>query len=202
MITLLSACNSVEQRQDHNGSVYAEAVRDSCDDPDANIECCFTNMSATLSPVMRISKVDDQGEALLIQGRIVRGSGDPLRNAILYAYHTDHSGLYSKKGDEIGAQKWHGRHHGWCRTDSLGRFEIHSIRPAPYPDNTMPAHIHCAIKESSGRTYYINDIVFSDDPLVNEEYVDNLTLQGGSGIVELKKNDQDIWMGSIEIEVQ
>lgn len=171
---------------------------DSCDNPDADIRCCFVNMPSTLTRIMSISKENDPGEKLLITGTIFKADGlTPYPDIILYAYQTDHRGYYSKKGDETGFQKWHGRLHGWCKTDSNGQYEIHSIRPAPYPDNTMPAHIHTAIKTEKAM-FYINDFVFKDDPLVNDKYLSSIRQSGDNGVVDIMKF-KGIWKGKRDI---
>ena len=173
--------------------------KDSCDDPDADIHCCFINMPATLTSKMIIDKGNDPGEKLVISGRIFKADGiTPYPDVILYAYHTDHNGYYSKKGNETGFQKWHGHLHGWCKSDSKGYYEIHSIRPAPYPNNTMPAHIHAAVKTDKGRMFYINDFVFKDDSLVNPKYLSSIQT-GENGVVNIKKTTENAWVGKRDI---
>jgi protocatechuate 3,4-dioxygenase beta subunit len=118
---------------------------------------------------------------------------------ILYAYHTDSKGYYSKSGRETGVQKWHGRLHGWCRSDKNGRYQIHTIRPAPYPDNSMPAHIHAAVKTVNNQLYWITDYVFKGDPLVNDKYLSSLSNVGGTGVIELSNNLDNTWTGQRDI---
>jgi protocatechuate 3,4-dioxygenase beta subunit len=43
---------------------------------------------------------------------------------IVFAYQTDHTGVYNRRG----ADGW--RLHGGARTDAEGRFELHTIRAA------------------------------------------------------------------------
>ena len=150
---------------------------------------------------MQIAAPTDKGERLIIKGTIFKKDGiTPYPNIILYAYHTDDKGYYSKKGNEKGFQKWHGHLHGWCKTDSRGQYEIHSIRPAPYPSHTMPAHIHCAVKlPQSSMPFYINDFVFADDSLVNKSYISSLNFTGGNGIVHLEKGGNGSWKGTRNI---
>lgn len=180
-----------------------EMLQDSCDDPDAGINCCFVNMPANVSAILSIAGKNETGERLLISGTIYKADGKtPYPAAWLYAYHTDHTGHYTKSGKETGFQKWHGHLHGWCKTDSVGHYEIHTIRPAPYPNRSMPAHIHAAIKTTSGQAFYISDFVFKDDALVNEKYtstlIDNV---GGTGIVEIIKTTDNTWVGKRDIIV-
>ena len=151
---------------------------------------------------MNIASDKEPGERLIVRGTIFKQDGKtPFNGVILYAYQTDNKGYYSKSGKEEGAQKWHGRLHGWCKTDQNGRYEIRSIRPAPYPNNMIPAHIHMVIKEPvNNKTYYITDIVFKGDKLVNDRYLKSISsMRGGSGVVDLRKTTQGTWEGKRDI---
>lgn len=179
------------------------APRDTCDNPDANIECYFLNMPETLESTMLIPYKNETAKELIITGKIFKSDGKtPFPNVILYAYHTDSRGYYSKKGNETGIQKWHGYLHGWCKTDSTGNYTIKTIRPAPYPNASIPAHIHAAIKKPDNSLLHINDYMFTDDQLVTESYNSSLTnYTGGSGIIELKKVN-DTWFGQRDIKLE
>lgn len=162
-----------------------------CEDPDANIHCCFLDMPSSLSHVMTIADSAEAGKRMVISGVVYKSDGKtPYPNVIIYAYHTDNTGHYSKRGDETGVQKWHGRLHGWCKTNDKGEYEIHSIRPAAYPSGGIPAHIHSAIREPNEKEpYYINDFVFSDDKFVTEKYIASQSEAGGSGVVTLAEKE-------------
>lgn len=201
-VLLLCMCVSCKQSQSQAPQAQSalQSGRDSCDDPDAHIRCSFLNMPPSLSHIMMIP---GPGEKMIITGTLYKSDGKtPWPNVIMYAYHTDDKGLYSKSGRETGAQKWHGQFHGWCKTDSMGRYEIHSIRPAPYPDNTLPAHIHAAFKISEDEMVWINDFVFDDDPLVDKKYLASLNNPGGTGVLTLTKNKEEIWVGKRDIVLE
>jgi protocatechuate 3,4-dioxygenase beta subunit len=152
---------------------------------------------------MTIAGLNEPGEKLIITGTIFKAdSVTTFPDVILYAYHTDHTGHYSKKGDETGVQKWHGHLHGWCKTGSNGQYEIRSIRPARYPGNAIPAHIHAAFKTPDGQMNYINEFVFKDDSLVNEKYLSSLSDAGGTGVVDLKKTAQNTWTGKRDLIIK
>lgn len=198
------ACGRVSSNEKVDSSAVTQVQKDTCDDPDANINCSFIHMPASLTNVMEIARQNETGERMVIFGTIFKSDGKtPYSNVILYAYQTDQKGYYSKSGNEQGAQKWHGRLHGWCKTDKNGRYEIQSIRPAPYPSNTMPAHIHMAVKEPLNKQpYYITDFVFKDDRLVNERYLKSINQRyGGTGIVDLKKTNE-VWTGKRNISLK
>ncbi|QNP52607.1 intradiol ring-cleavage dioxygenase [Hymenobacter qilianensis] len=175
---------------------------DSCDSPDAAIACSFVNMPAALSSTLTMGGPNEPGDPLLITGTLLQADGkSPYAGVILYAYQTDHTGRYTKKGGERGVQKWHGHLHGWAKSDKQGRYVISSVRPASYPSRTDPAHIHAVIQEPGGRPpYYITDFVFEDDPLVTPKYIASIpsVAVGGTGVVELKRTAKG-WTGRRDI---
>jgi protocatechuate 3,4-dioxygenase beta subunit len=201
IIMLIASCENSSTVKNSDANLISLNQFDPCDNPDAEITCCFANMADTLSNVMNIAKPNEPGEPLLIRGIVFQTDGKtPYADVIIYAYHTDHTGHYAKKGNEMGIQKWHGHLHGWCKTDRNGQYEIHSIRPSPYPDNTIPAHIHAAVREPDGtEPYYITDFVFKDDSLVDENYIASLMGAGGTGVVNLTKKANETWIGQRDI---
>ena len=197
IVVMLTACGEVNPK----GRAELQAQEDPCDSPDADINCFFAGMPSSLSMVMDIADEDEPGERLVITGTLLKPDGKtPYPGVILYAYHTDKSGYYSKRGTERGVQKWHGRLHGWCKTDQNGRYEIRTIRPAPYPNNKIPAHIHPAVKiPGKSEPYYLTDFVFADDPLIDKRYAESMKSKpGGTGIVDLKKLN-GVWRGDRDI---
>jgi protocatechuate 3,4-dioxygenase beta subunit len=192
-------CADIDHNRSGNDSSLNLQPGD-CDNPDANIECYFLNMPESLSNILSIPHENETADELIITGTIYKSDGKtPYPDVILYAYHTDSQGYYSKKGNVTGIQKWHGYLHGWCKTDSAGNYTIKTIRPAPYPNASIPAHIHAAIKKPDDTFMHINDYMFTDDALVTESYNSSLTnYTGGSGIIELKKIN-DTWFGQRDI---
>jgi protocatechuate 3,4-dioxygenase, beta subunit len=180
---------------------HAQDVKDTCNDPDASISCSFINLPPSLSNTLNIAGKNEPGEQLVVSGTVFKADGkSPYPEIIMYAYHTDSKGYYSKKGTETGAQKWHGYLHGWCKTDSTGHYTIQTIRPARYPDNSMPAHIHAAVKKPGGQMYWIADFVFEDDELVNRKYLSSIgNLVGGTGVVNVSKSVENKWVGKRDI---
>ena len=197
-LTFLSCGQTTSQPQVNQSSNRSQA--DPCDNPDADIHCCFINMPSALTSTMTIAQRDEPGDKLVITGTIYKADGrTPYPHVILYAYHTDSKGYYSKKGTETGVQKWHGHLHGWCKTDDKGFYKIQTIRPARYPDNSMPAHIHAAIQTDNGQMFWITDYVFKDDNLVDKKYLSYLTNVGGTGVVEVNKTSENSWFGMRDI---
>src|SRR5688572_20901655 len=98
------SCNQ-PSTESKNPEQLAELQDDSCNDPDADVNCCFMNMPAELTNSMRLAEKDEKGERLFLSGTVYHADGKtPYESVILYAYQTDHTGHYSKKGDEKGIQ--------------------------------------------------------------------------------------------------
>ena len=177
--------------------VKFQPASDTCDNNE-NVRCCFVGMPGNLTSEMKIAGQEESGERLFIRGRVFKADGKtPYGGVIIYGYHTDATGIYPKKGDETGIRRWHGRLHGWCRTDAEGWFSIHTIRPASYPNSRNAAHIHHVVQEpDSSQPYYINDTVFEDDEFVDDKYRANEKRWGGSsGIVKVQKQSGGTWEG-------
>ena len=201
-LLVMAGCNTPQSSSQQTENAKLSSAKDSCEDPDVSVDCSFVNMPPGITSVMQISKPGEPGEALTITGRLLHADGiTPFANVLMYTYHTNGNGKYTKTGGEKGVQKWHGHLHGWIKTDDSGRYEIRTIRPVSYPNSTIPAHIHPAIKEPSWASYFITDFVFADDPFVNEEYIRSLkrwNYPGDNGIVTLKKENGK-WTGTRDI---
>lgn len=137
-----------------------------------------------------------------INGIVYKADGKtPAPGVILYIYHTDETGHYTKKGNETGWGKRHGYIRGWMRTNEKGEYKFVTLRPAPYPDRSEPAHIHITVKEPGLNEYYIDEYLFDDDPLLTSDKRQKLDNRGGSGILKLRdvgnmfKAERPIYLG-------
>ena len=183
--------------KNNGASEKISSASDSCNNPDAPLSCLFVNLPKDMSNKMEIADITEEGVRIVIKGQIFKDDGvTPYNELIIYAYHTDNKGYYTKKGDETGVQKQHGHLFGYCLTDPEGKYEIYTIRPGRYPDNKFPAHIHWAVKEPDGNMFYLNDFVFSDDSMVNNEYLSHLNYKGDDGVILLKENSSGIPEGN------
>ncbi len=130
----------------------------------------------------------EPGEALILDGRVFDSDGrTPVSDVVIYMHQTNAGGLYANGSAESEWSKRHGRLRGWARTDQQGRYRFRTIKPAPYPDRTMPAHIHLTVAEPGRRPYYLDDVVFADEFKVDRDYRAGQELRGGSGIVKLTR---------------
>lgn len=128
----------------------------------------------------------DKGQKLKVTGTVFKLDGKtPAPDVIIYYYQTDETGYYPKREGLDKRVKNHGSIRGWVKTDENGKYTIYTTRPAPYPDRSSPAHIHVLIKEPDiENEYYIDDLVFDDDPLVFvQKKIRPFENRGGSGIL-------------------
>ena len=133
----------------------------------------------------------ENGQKLLVAGTVYKLDGrTPAQNVIIYYWQTDNDGFYSPKRGMNAKARLHGHIRGWIKTDKNGKYAIYTVRPAPYPNGALPAHIHLSIKEPDvDHEYYPDDINFDDDklllPYLKKHPQEN---RGGSGIVRVLLN--------------
>lgn len=136
----------------------------------------------------------EPGDKLVLTGRVYKPDGKtPVGGVIVYIHHTNARGIYPNRGDEKGWGRRHGYLRAWAKSNAEGDYRFETIRPAPYPGGDIPAHIHLIIKEPDRKEYWIDDVVFTDDPLVNDRYRHTLRNQGGSGIVTPTRDAAGAW---------
>jgi len=99
----------------------------------------------------------------------------------LYYWHTDAQGYYSKSKTETTV---HGHLRGWVKTDAQGRYAIYTVKPSPYPNDRLPAHIHFSVKEPHLNEYYTDDVVFENEAFVDAKYRKSVTNRCGNGIIK------------------
>jgi protocatechuate 3,4-dioxygenase, beta subunit len=142
-----------------------------------------------------LSKKSDKDEPMIISGTIFQPDGKtPAPNVLIYFYHTDSEGYYGRRGEVRD-----GHFRGWMLTDAKGRYEVSSIKPAPYPSRTDAAHVHMTVTGKNFKEDSINTILFEGDPLIKEhernsmgkwgEFIPILKLEkGADGILRGTRN--------------
>lgn len=159
-------------------------------------ELVFVGMPAALDWQGRIAPANEPGEALVITGTVLTGDGSPAVGMIVYAYHTDAQGLYPP------ATTHHGRLRGWVRTDARGRYRFETIRPAGYPDSDLPQHVHMHVIEPGCCTYYIDDVMFDDDPRLTASKRETLvTGRAGKGLTTPRRDARGRWTVTRDIQL-
>ena len=136
---------------------------------------------------------DETEPKIELTGTVYQSDGStPAPDVIIYIYHTDRKGLYENFNNESGWGRRHGSLRGWVQTQSDGKYTFHTFRPAAYPKGREPEHIHMTVKELNKKEYYIDDILFDDDPLLTTNERSQLKKRVGSGVVKPVLKD-GIW---------
>ena len=132
------------------------------------------------------------GDDLLITGKIYANDGiTPASDVIVYYWQTDNQGYYSSKSNQSKESKRHGYIRGWVKSDSKGNYSIYTIKPKPYPNRDIPAHIHLSIKEPNIKDeYYTDNLVFNYDPLLTTEKRKEFKNRGGSGVLRTLRSNE------------
>lgn len=145
-----------------------------------------------------LANATEPGERMEISGTIYKADGSPAEGVLLYIYHTDANGIYSPGKDQTAAKR-HGHLRGWMLTNSKGQYKFTSIRPASYPNANFAAHIHPTIKEPNKTEYYIDEFLFADDPKLTDQEKNQQQKRGGSGILNITKNEKGVWIATRDI---
>ena len=183
-----SACSVASAR--YRKDLYA------CEGCDATTEVD----SGDLQSIVHIVTTDERGERLILHGKVLSADGKaPVGGVVIYLHQTNVDGLYAGGGKSNPNSRRHGKLRGWAKSASNGTYEFHTIKPAPYPGQSEPAHIHLYIKEPNTPPYYIDNVVFDGEFLVNNDYRREMANRGGSGIVKLLKDDNGILIASRDI---
>lgn len=171
-----------------------------------NCEGCEAVYEHDLDPLgsrLTIPPEGEPGAPLVLTGQVFEPDGvTPAPGVVLYVHHTNAAGIYPRRGDETGWGRRHGYLRGWLQTDAEGRYTITTIRPGPYPGRSIPAHVHLFLKEPDREPYYIDDVVFEDDPLVDARYREAAENRGGSGIITLTRVGDGTWHGTRDIVLE
>jgi len=169
-----------------NDGVSAKLVGGGCD----GCDLMFIGIPGSISSVSTSPGYKEPGSRLLVKGYVYNADGtSSVPGVIIYYWQTDNTGLYSPKPGMDKRAERHGHIRGWVKSGEDGRYAIYTIRPAPYPNDIIPAHIHLSIKEPGiSNPYYVDDLVFADDDLVTAEYRAAMHNRGGNGVMPITFN--------------
>ena len=125
---------------------------------------------------------DNEGEPMVMSGRVVDQDGAPIAGALLDIWQTAANGLYSNLDPDQSDHNLRGR----MLTDGDGRYAFTSVKPVSYkvpedgPGGEMleavgrhpwrPAHIHVIIR-ADGHRPLITEIFVEDDRYIDEDAV-------------------------------
>lgn len=154
--------------------------------PCEGCELALVGMPDALPAELELAPSGEPGTPLVVEGTVYTRDGrTPAAGTILYLYQTAASGRYER--DPSGTR--HGRLRGWVRVGADGRYVVRTVRPGAYPGRTAAAHIHVVVREPGVFPYYVDDIVFDDDPLVDTAYRAARENRGGDGITHPETRD-------------
>jgi len=143
----------------------------------------------------RIGSIDEPGEPMHIQGSVTDTSGTPRSGVVVYAFQANNEGVHVLTANRRLALR------GWALTDARGRYSFDTIRPGNVAKND-PAHIHFFVREVGRCVYYIDDVVFTDDPHLTETRRQKTKdARGGSGIVSPSKDSDGVWQATRDIKL-
>ncbi len=152
--------------------------------PCEGCEAVFEGLPEQLTAHARIAPQGEPGEAMTVTGRVYGPDRKPRAGVIVYAYQTNVRGVYPPPARPQGrASDRHGRLRAWSLSGADGRYTFETIRPASYPSRDVPAHIHMHVVERGCASYYIDDVVFTDDPLLTpDQRRQHARGRGGKGV--------------------
>lgn len=164
-------------------------------------------MDAPRYPLSRITipPSGEPGEPLVISGTVYKEDGKtPAPDILIYVYHTNSAGIYPKKTPDDGRPQWHaGYLRGWMKTDEKGRYEFTTIRPGGYPGRRDPEHIHITLTGQNFREYWIDSFWFDDDSRISNEMRKKRPERGGyNPIIQMKKDQKNVWQGRRDIRLE
>jgi protocatechuate 3,4-dioxygenase beta subunit len=133
---------------------------------------------------IQLTKKTEPGEPLTVYGKVLdKQTNQPIKNASLFLYQTDSTGIYNTSGIDRDA-----RIKGTLYSNTSGCFKIQTILPGDYPGNKNSRHLHYVIN-AKGYKEVTSALFFKGFT------THNLTEQGPLIILDIKKNNTGAWVG-------
>lgn len=142
----------------------------------------FHILGAPDLPVGADMKSDNDGDAVVVGGRVLTLGGEPISGAVLEIWQTADNGLYSGQDEAQPEYNLRAR----MSTDTDGRYLFSTVRPAPYtvPDDGpvgdlleatgrhpwRPSHLHFIV-QAEGYRSLVTEVFPSDDPYLDQDAV-------------------------------
>jgi len=92
------------------------------------------------------------GEVTHLSGRLLDAKGDPIRNATVEIWSTDHDGVYLADRGNQARYDSHFQGFGRFLTSSTGEYYFRTLKPVRYPGRQAP-HIHFKVKMKGQREW-------------------------------------------------
>jgi protocatechuate 3,4-dioxygenase beta subunit len=166
VINFLSSCSGQsridKKNADQPKSETQEIVGGGCD----GCELMFVDMPNEITSEHTSHGWTAGNQKLILTGKVYHRDGKtPAPDVMVYYWHTNEEGLYPSDHQTPEQAKRHGTLRGWVKSDKNGHYKIRTSRPAAYPQEASPQHIHLSIKEPGITNEYYADLYFDDDPL-------------------------------------
>ena len=162
--------------------------------PCEGCEAVFDGMPNQMNSRTRIAAKSEPGVPMIVVGKALNSQEQPQSGIIIYAYQTNAKGIYPESSAVRDFEtRRQGTLRAWVRTDAAGRYAFDTIRPGSYPADDIPEHIHFHVIEPGCSTYYIDDIMFTDDPKLTPKQIKRIAKnRGGNGISTPLRKD-GVW---------
>ncbi|MEL6962826.1 MAG: dioxygenase [Pseudomonadota bacterium] len=142
----------------------------------------FHILGAPKLPVGGDMKNENEGDPVVVGGRVLTANGQPIEGAEIEIWQTADNGLYSNQDTSQPDYNLRAR----MTTDTDGRYLFSTIRPAPYtvPDDGpvgellhatgrhpwRPSHLHFIVT-ADGYRRLVTEVFPSDDPYLDQDAV-------------------------------
>ena len=170
--------------------------------PCEGCESVFDGMPAKLDSRARIAPKSEPGEAMIVVGRVLNANNQPQPGVIVYAYQTNSKGVYP---ESPAVRDFETRRQGtlraWVKTNASGRYAFDTIRPGSYPADDIPEHIHFHVIEPGCSTYYIDDIMFTDDPKLTPKQIRRIAKNRGANGISTPLMKDGVWYVTRDIHL-
>ena len=127
-------------------------------------------------------RADNEGELILVRGRILDSSGNPVSGATIDIWQTAANGLYSSQDPEQDIYNFH----ALFTTGADGEYQFTTVRPVSYTVPTdgpvgellestgrhpwRPSHLHYIVK-ADGYRDLVTEVFPDDDPYLDQDTV-------------------------------
>ena len=157
-----------------------------------NEEINCINLKPGEKGFIQLTKEGEPGDPLVIHGKVIdRKANQPIKDVSLFLYQTDSSGIYNASGGTDDQARIRGTLH----TNESGCFKIMTILPGDYPGRKNSRHLHYVINAKGYKE--IKSILFFKGFTTA-----NITGQGPLSVLDIKKEKNGGWVGSIDINME
>jgi protocatechuate 3,4-dioxygenase beta subunit len=162
--------------------------------------CGSCTVPKNLSSAAWLPPKGETGTPVIIDGTIYKSDGaTPDSGVTLFLYQADAGGYYHRPKEDV----FNPTIHGWLMTGRDGRYEIHTIKPAPeILAADEPAHIHAQIFGNGMLEHFLPEFWFQGDRnIMASDSTKYAKLGDFSPIVKLTKGKDGILHGTRNIRV-